>query len=188
MSDEPEHHRLRKAAGVLGTVLVAAVGVIGVLLFFAARDQAPVSKLEGPGQEFADQGSRHVRPGEAVGFRYNSNPPTSGPHVAVPVRRAASVLSTDQILHALESGNVILVYGDARPPAVLATLAQEEGGSFAPALAGAGQAVILARRPGMAGVTALAWRHLYRTPAVNDPELRRFVEFWLGRGRSSGAG
>lgn len=188
MSEATGHTGLRRAVGILVTVLVAAAGVIGVLLFFAARDQAPVSKLEGPGQAFADQGARHLRPGEATGFHYNSDPPTSGPHAVAPVRRAASVLSNDQILSALESGNVIITYGGARPPAPLASLAQEESGPFDSSLAGAGQAVILARRPGTAGVTALAWRHLYRTPAVADPELRRFVEFWLGRGRSSRAG
>jgi hypothetical protein len=102
--------------------------------------------------------------------------------VAEPVRRDATELSTDQILHALEQGNVVLVYGSGSPPPGLRRLAEDvSGGPFDPALVPAGQSVLLARRPGTNGVVALAWRHLLRAPAANDPELARFAEFWLGR-------
>jgi hypothetical protein len=53
---------------------------------------------------------------------------------------------------------------------------------FTPALAAAGDAVILAPRRGTAGVVALAWAHLLRVRDASDPALREFVGFWLGRG------
>jgi hypothetical protein len=176
---------VRRVAGAALTVIVAAAGVIGVLLFFAARDDAPVQRVRGPGQEFADQGARHLAPGARHPVAYNSSPPTSGPHVAVEVARDATALSLDQVLHALERGNVVIAYGTAHPPPGLRALVDEEAGPFDARLAAAGQAVILARRPGTRGVVALAWRHLERVASPADPELRRFVEFWLGRGHAS---
>jgi Protein of unknown function (DUF3105) len=184
-----EHPRARRAAGVIVTVLVALAGGIGLLLFFVARDDAPVNsngdeagEVRGPGQAFPDQGARHVPPGQRGEARYNSDPPTSGPHVAQAVRGDAIALTDDQVLHALELGNVVLAYGSAAPPPALRRLALETSGPFDPALVQAGQAVLLDRRPGTAGAIALAWRHLLRTSSPADPKLRRFVEFWLGRG------
>jgi Protein of unknown function (DUF3105) len=184
-----EHPRARRAVGVIVTVLVALAGGIGLLLFFVARDDAPVdsngdetAEVRGPGQAFPDQGARHVPPGQRGDFEYNSDPPTSGPHVAQAVRRDAVVLTDDQVVHALELGNVVLAFGSADPPPALRRLALDISGPFDPALVQAGQAVLLDRRPGTNGVIALAWRHLLRTRSPTDPELRRFAEFWLGRG------
>ena len=74
---------------------------------------------------------------------------------------------------------MIITYEDAKPPAALVALQRDiQGSGFDPFLAGAGQAVILARHDGP--TTALAWRRLLRT---DDPaELQAFAEAWLGRG------
>jgi hypothetical protein len=170
----------------VATVLVVLAGGVGLLAFFASRDEGGVDRAQpaGPGQAFPDQGARHLAPGERGSVKYNSDPPTSGPHVAEPVRRNEIVLTDDQILHALETGNVVLAYGTHRPPAGLRALGEAtSGGPFDPALVQAGQAVILTRRPGTRGIVALAWRHLLRASSAADPELRKFVDHWLGRGR-----
>jgi hypothetical protein len=165
-------------------VLIAAGGAIGLIAFFTARDVADVSPtgIAGPGTEYPDLGARHLKPGERAGVRYNSDPPTSGPHVPVAVRRAEARLSDDQLLHAIEQGNVVLLYGSAAPPPGLRELADRLAGPFDSALVQGGQAVILARRPGVRGVVAVAWRHLERAPSARSPQLSRFVDFWLGRG------
>jgi hypothetical protein len=64
----------------------------------------------------------------------------------------------------------------------LPTLAREVAGPFTPALAASGQAVILARRPGTAGLIGLAWAHMLRVSTPEEPPLRQFLQFWLGRG------
>ena len=169
----------------MGVAVVAVGGVAALLLFFNSRDEAPVSAPpQGPGQAFPDQGAQRLAPGQRPTVAYNSNPPTSGPHAPVPVRASPARLSDDQILSALEIGNVVLVYGTSRPPAALSALARDTAGPFDPALAAGGQAVILAQRPGTTGVVALAWRHLLRANSATDPVLRRFIEFHLGRGRT----
>jgi uncharacterized protein DUF3105 len=172
------------------TVVVALAGGIALLLFFVARDDAPVDRnadpgteVKGPGQAFPDLGAKHVSPSRRRQAHYNSDPPTSGPHVARTIRRDETKLSTDQILHALETGNVVLVYGARKPSQRLRALAEQaSGGPFDPALVEAGQSVILARKKGTDGIIALAWRHMLRVPNSRDPELLRFAEFWLGRG------
>jgi hypothetical protein len=159
---------VRRAAGVLAAIIVAVAGVVGLIAFFSGRDSAPVSRTSsGPGQEFADQGAALLAPGQRPPQPYNSDPPTSGPHA----------------LTALAAGNVVLFYGTPQPSPRLRSLASYEAGPFDPPLAQAGQAVILAPRPGTAGVVAVAWRHLLRAPSPTDPALRTFVEGWLGVGR-----
>jgi hypothetical protein len=59
---------------------------------------------------------------------------------------------------------------------------EEVSGPFDAEIAAAGQAVILARRPGSGPATAAAWRRLLRAQDPADPALREFAEAWLGRG------
>lgn len=152
-----EHRRARRALGVALTVVLALAGGIALLAFFVARDEAPVESERPPG----------VRgPGELA---------DPGPHLP-DARRA-------ELMPALRAGNVVLVYGTPAPPPELAALARDvTGGPPDPALESAGQAVILARRAGTRGVVALAWQRRLRAGSPGDPQLRRFAEFWLGRG------
>ena len=105
----------RIAIGVASLVL--SVGLILLLSgYFAGRDQAAVSGgTSGPGQAFSDLGHTALSPGRPRPS-YNSNPPTSGPHVPEPVVRDGATLSDDQLLQALQLGNVVIVYGSRQPP------------------------------------------------------------------------
>ena len=156
----PEHRRARRAAGVAVTILVALAGGFGLLLFFVARDDAPVE----------EGGTTTVAPGPGQG---------DGAAVAreLPLGRRA------ELTRALRAGNVVLVHGASAPPPALTALAADvSGGPPDPALREAGQQVILARRPGARGVVALAWGRTLRAASPADPQLRRFAEAWLGRG------
>jgi hypothetical protein len=184
------HRGLRRAGSALLVLVIALAGVVGLLLLVESRDSSqvdrPASASRGPGQLFPDQGHAHLQPGQKPQQPYASDPPTSGPHVpeAIDSDRAGTRLSDDQILHALELGDVVMLYGGAKPPAALAALADQLAGPFDPALAATGQAVVLGRRPGARGVVALAWRHLLRVPNATAPALEQFGSYWLGRGAS----
>ena len=171
----------RIAIGVASLVL--SIGLILLLSgYFAGRDQAAVSGgASGPGQAFSDLGHAALSPGEPH-LGYNSNPPTSGPHVPEAVTRDCATLNDDQLLQALQLGDVVIVYGTPKPATGLARFAGTVAPPFSPALAATGDAVILARRPGTAGLVALAWTHLVRVQTASDPALAQFVSFWLGRG------
>ncbi|HXO09473.1 MAG TPA: DUF3105 domain-containing protein [Solirubrobacteraceae bacterium] len=141
--------------------------------------------LSGPsnqiGLSYRDLGDAHLKPG-ARPPHYDSDPPTSGPHVAVAVRHDGTTISNDQLLQALELGNVVVLYGTRQPPRDLRRLAGSVAAPFSPALAAAGQAVIVAQRPGTRGLVALAWTRLLHVKSAVDRQLRSFILFWLGHG------
>jgi hypothetical protein len=163
--------------------LALSFGLIALLSgFFAGRDQAGVStSSSGPGKAFPDLGHAHLRRGHPRP-RYDSDPPTSGAHLPEPVHHTERQLNDDQLLQALEVGNVVIMYGGRTPPPGLRRLALSLAPPFTPGLAAAGQAVILARRPGARGLLGLAWAHAISVGGPHDPQLRQFVQFWLGRG------
>jgi Protein of unknown function (DUF3105) len=169
-------------AAILIASLILSVGLIALLSgFFAGRDQAGVSGTGNvPGQQYRDLGHAHLRPGDPRPA-YDSNPPTSGAHFPTPITADEARLTNDQILQALEAGDVVIVYGTATPPPGLAELARSSG-RFTPQLAAAGQAVVLGRRDAVRGLIALAWTRLLRTQSASDPALQQFVQQTLGRG------
>jgi Protein of unknown function (DUF3105) len=173
---------IERVAIVLAS-LGLSIGLIALLSgFFANRDQAGLSSPAViRGVAFRDLGDARLKPGQPRP-RYDSRPPTSGAHFTVPVTADDVRLSEDQVLTALSSGDVVILYGEPHPPAGLATLARALGPPFTPAVARAGQAVILSPRPGTTGLIALAWAHMIQVRDSSDPALRDFVAYWLGRG------
>jgi hypothetical protein len=171
----------RIAIGIASLAL--SVGLIVLLSgYFAGRDQPGVSGSgTGPGQAFADLGHATLAPGQPRPA-YDSDPPTSGAHIAQLVTRDGARLSDDQLLQALQLGDVVLFYGSRQPPPGLEQFASSVAPRFTPALAATGETVIVAPRPGTTGLVAAAWAHLLHVSSPGDPQLRGFVEFWLGRG------
>jgi hypothetical protein len=171
----------------LAIVLVSLAIAIAVIVLLSG---GPLSGRDNPGLTgpinqiglaFRDLGDAHLIPGSKLPH-YDSKPPTSGAHVPVAIRHDRSVISDNQLLQALELGNVVLMYGTPEPPPALRRLADSIAAPFTPALAAAGQAVILGRRPGTRGLIALAWTHLLHVRSATDRRLRSFILFWLGRG------
>jgi hypothetical protein len=161
----PPHRRLRRLGIGLLTAVVALGGFVLVVLFFEGRDTSQVP----------DAAGNRAAPGQVVTDQRRAQAPA-------PIRSDAIALSEDQVLHALELGDVVLVYGTRTPPAPLRALQRKVSGPFDPVLAANGAAVILAHRPGTDGVVALAWRRLLRAPSASDPSIEDFVDYWLGRG------
>lgn len=170
----------RLGAGLVGAVVVIA-GLAVLLLVFSARDDAGLSGAGGPGKLEPDRGARHLPAGEHAPPGL-TDPPTSGPHHPRLVTRDRRRLNPDEVLHALELGNVIVFYGSPRPAPQLRALQNEVSGPFDAELAAAGQAVILAQRPDTGPALAAAWRRLLPAADPADPRLREFAESWLGRG------
>jgi hypothetical protein len=176
----------RVAIGVASLAL--SIGLIALLSgFFAGRDQAGVSVSAPPiGQQFADQGDRLLQPGQPHPA-FNSDPPTSGPHVAKSLTRDQVKLTDDQLLTALATGNIVITYPGHDPPKALVAFQRKIAGPFSAPLAASGEAVVLARRPGTIGLIGLAWAHMVRVSAADDPLLTEFTQYWLGRGSPGSA-
>lgn len=160
------HHRLRRFGFGLLAVAIGLGGVVLLVVFFQGRDSSQVhhdaSTIGGPGQLLPADGGTLLAPGAT--------------------RADGARLTGGQLLQQLKLGDVVLLYGSTRPPAPLRALARRVAGAFDPALAASGQAVVLGRRSGVQGVTALAWRHVLRVRDARDPALAQFADFWLGRG------
>jgi hypothetical protein len=170
---------LRRALPALVGVVLAVAVVAAVFLFVTGRDDSNVAGPDGPGELQPNRGASHSGPAEASG----DDPPTSGTHESRLVTRDRRPITDDQLIHALELGDVVILYDAQQPPPALVQLqADVMGGPFDAEVAAAGQAVILARRPGRGPATALAWRRILRADDPADPALLDFTEFWLGRG------
>jgi len=158
---------LRRIGLVAVGAVLAVAGLIALAVAFNARDDAGISgAAQGPGELQPEGGGEW---------------PTSGAHERALVTRDRRALSDDQILTALEAGNVVILYDAPDPGANLVRLQREVSGPFDAEVAAAGQAVILARRDGAGPATALAWRRVLQAGDAADPRLREFAEAWLGR-------
>ena len=161
---------MRRVLPVLLGIVIVVGGLFGLLTLFNDRDSAGI----GDGATAAGPGVFEEQPGD---------PPTSGePSGKAPVREGA--LADGAIVSALALGNVVLVYGAPKPPPELVRMRSEATGAFDAGLAAAGQMALLVRRPGVEGVQALAWQRRLETADAADPQLRDFVDFWLGKGRA----
>jgi hypothetical protein len=170
---------------IAATVVVALAACIGLITVLTSRDSSQVSEATGPGTLEPDHGSG-LQSGPATPASPADRPPTSGKHRRADVTTDQRELTDDEILQSLALGDVIITYEEAKPPAALVALQRDiNGGAFDPSLAGAGQAVILARRPS-AGTQALAWRRRLVASGPQDPKLREFADAWLGQGPGQG--
>ena len=169
----PERHdaRVRRLLVVaLGTVVVIAA-LLGLLAVINGRDDAGVGaqQAKGPGVL------------EAVGG--GGTPPTSGDHARRNLTSERQV-SHDQLLTALEQGDVVITHPPGPTPAALKRLQDDVSGAFDPELAAAGQMVVVTAWPGTSAVQALAYRRRLVADGPQDPRLRAFADAWLGQGRS----
>jgi hypothetical protein len=178
--------RWLERASIVIVSLAVSIGVIARLSggLAGGRDNPGISVPGGavPGRAYPDQGDRHLSAGEPRPH-YDSDPPTSGAHRPVAVTRNGAAISDDQLLQALSLGDVVFLYSSSAPPAGLQAVADRVAPRFTPALAAAGQTVILARRAGLGTITAVAWSHMLRSNSAE--ELQRFAAHWLGRGASA---
>jgi hypothetical protein len=170
---------------LVAVVLLAVAAFVGLISLLASRDSSQLGGSSGPGVLEPDRGAERLgADAPATPASPPADPPTSGPHRAEAVTRENVELSDDQLLEALQLGNVVIAYDADDPPPALVSLQDDTAGPFDPELAAAGQAVILAPRPGVGGVVALAWRRKLEAAAPDDPKLHDFVEAYLGQGPS----
>ncbi|MGI8729617.1 MAG: hypothetical protein ACR2LK_06430 [Solirubrobacteraceae bacterium] len=92
------------------------------------------------------------------------------------VQRAAGVAPE------VKPGNVLLLFSDERLTRDVRELALETAGPQSPALVSAGQAVLVRRQSGVrVPVRAVTSGRELEAQGPDDPALRAFIEYWLGR-------
>jgi hypothetical protein len=172
---------MRRLLIVVAAVIVAAAGCVALIALLTSQDPSQINEASGPGVLEPDRGSQ---PPDGSPER----PPTSGKHTDAAITEDHTELTDDQIVNALQLGDVIITYEESKPPKALVALQRDvQGGAFDAFLAGAGQAVLLMHRPG-AGTQALAWRRRLVASGPDDPKLRDFADAWLGQGPGATSG
>jgi hypothetical protein len=157
----------RRALTIVGTAaaLVAAV-VVG---YFAYRAQADL-----PGRILADQGNLHLQSAGLPREPYNSDPPTSGPHLPyiAPWGVHTRPIPLELQVHNLEDGGVVIQYNCECPDLVarLRTLVEKYPRN-----------VVLAPYPAMKSRIALtAWTRIETLDDFDGGRITRFIEAYRG--------
>jgi len=169
--------RLAALTAVAGLVALAAVGpyrfVFGSVVGSPA-DRRDSECLPGRAVEILD--SPHISPAQAPSVRYNSRPPTSGPHYPFTVATGVytSPLPDGLTVHALEHGHVAIQYapGTARDDVnALTRIARRYGAD-----------VVLAPYPGLeSGIALTAWGRIEMLDHPDQARISTFVEALRGR-------
>jgi hypothetical protein len=161
------HRPKRRSLTLVGAAvaLVAAV-VVG---YFAYRAQADL-----PGRVMADQGNLHIQSTAMPHELYNSDPPTSGPHLPyiAPWGVHTRPIPPELQVHNLEDGGVVIQYNCECPELTAKLRAIVEKYE---------RQVVLAPYPTMKSRIALtAWTRIETLDDVDVKRITRFIEAYRG--------
>jgi hypothetical protein len=157
----------RRQWQVVAVILVAVIA--GIVGYFAYRAAANL-----PGTAMPDQGNRHIQAASESHEAYNSDPPTSGPHLPyiAPWGVHTRPIPLELQVHNLEDGGVVVQYNCECPELVEKLKAIVRGYD---------RQVILAPYPSMKPAIALtAWTRIDTLDSFDEGRIRRFIEAYRG--------
>ena len=147
---------------------VLAAAIVGHFAYRAVADL--------PGARFEDQGNVHIQLAGEPHAAYNSDPPTSGPHLPyiAPWGIHTAPIARELQVHNLEDGGVMIQYHCASPcPDLVAKLTE--------IVHRYDTQVILAPFPGMRTRIALtAWTRLDAFDELDEARIVRFIRAYRG--------
>ena len=171
MAKREEHRRTsrrtrRRWQAVAAVVVVLVAAAVG---YFAYRAVADL-----PGTSVPSQGNRHLASASESHEPYNTEPPTSGPHLSylAPWGVHTRPIARELQVHNLEDGGVVVQYNCECPDLVeKLTAIVRRYDKF----------VILAPYPDMKTRIALtAWTRIDTFDEFNEGRIRRFIEAYRG--------
>ena len=151
-----------------GAIVVVVAAVIG---YFVYRSAAEL-----PGVSFPDQGNLHIQLETDAHVPYNSDPPTSGPHMpyVAPWGVHTEPVSKELQVHNLEDGGVVVQYSCPSGCPDLVEKLKAIVGRYP-------EHVLLAPYPGMKTRIALtAWTRLDAFDAFDEGRINRFIKAYQG--------
>jgi hypothetical protein len=156
---------------LLATGLAIAVVAAALVGYWAYRAAADL-----PGVKLADQGNAHIQLATEPHVPYNSDPPTSGPHMPyiAPWGIHTEPIVRELQVHNLEDGGVMVQYHCATPcPDLVARLTE--------IVRRYDTQVILAPYPGLRTRIALtAWTRLDAFDDLDEARIVRFIRTYRG--------
>ena len=158
-------HRARDR-GTMGSMRELMMLVAVALVLVACADDASTGCVELREPQDPASGQHVLGPGLAT---YQSDPPTSGPHIAGPTPSGPLDTAIDPAIQVrlLEAGGVMIQYDDTRSPAEIAAL--EAFGDSLVAVAPAGGTL---SRP----IVVTAWTWKLSCSSVDNDAVRSFIQ------------
>jgi uncharacterized protein DUF3105 len=149
-----------------GALAVMAAGVTAYFAYRAAATQ--------PGVAYPSQGNLHIEAVTTPHGEYNTDPPTSGPHLPyiAPWGVHTTPIPRELQVHNLEDGGVVVQYNCQCPELVarLKAIVQRFD-----------RQVLLAPYPGMKSKIALtAWGRLDQLEEFDEARILRFIDAYRG--------
>ncbi|CAN5664788.1 hypothetical protein BH24DEI1_BH24DEI1_15370 [soil metagenome] len=152
-----------------------AVGVVALVVGMIVYNQVRSANL--PGEQFPNQGHTHIATVDTPHPPYNTNPPTSGWHVAN-VARAGTYdyeLPDQLLVHNLEDGYVVMYYQMGSDEENEARMRELENASR-----GYRRVVIVPRSNMEATYALTAWRRLDKFDEFDEARVRTFLDAYEG--------
>ncbi len=173
----------------LWKIALIALVFVGSVFFIRAISMPP------PGTRMPDLGREHVSEEAVASTQYNSNPPTSGPHLPTWVRPGiyTETQKEGELIHSLEHGYIIISYNCAVlvGESVATSSAHTQSASCSELVAQLEavarkkefKKLIVVPRPGMETPIALtAWTYIETLSAFDAARIERFVDFHRDHG------
>jgi hypothetical protein len=159
----------RRAQWIVGGVVaVVAAAIVGYFAYKSAADL--------PGISMPDQGNLHIQTVNEPHVPYNSDPPTSGPHLPylAPWGIHTEPISKELQVHNLEDGGVVVQY---HCPSACPELVEKLKGIVQKY----DHQVVLAPYPGMKNRIALtAWTRIDTFDELDEARIQRFIRAYRG--------
>ena len=174
---------IRRPQRKTNTPLIVGAIAVGLIILIAAGMTLFRNAGTNVGEQFPEMvSSPHLGSLTDSHEPYNSNPPTSGPHIGntAPPGVATQPLPDELTTHNLEHGFVVVHYRQDLPQADqtrLTTLTRE--------LQRENQCIVLVPRPTDkldVPVAVTAWTRLLKLQSVDEAAIRSFFEARVGRG------
>jgi hypothetical protein len=159
----------RRAQWIVGGIV--AVVVAAIVGYFAYKSAADL-----PGISMPDQGNLHIQTANEPHVPYNSEPPTSGPHLPylAPWGIHTEPISKELQVHNLEDGGVVVQY---HCPSACPGLVEKLKGIVQKY----DHQVVLAPYPGMKNRIALtAWTRIDTFDELDEARIQRFIRAYRG--------
>jgi hypothetical protein len=151
------------------------LSLTSLALFFAfSQTGIRAEPVQGPGESVPLQGNDHIASIGAPHIPYNSDPPTSGPHVGFVARWGlhSTPVPKELQVHNLEDGGVIIQYNCNDCKDLISNLTR---------VAKRYNRILLAPYPNLDSKIALtAWGKIDKLQEFDEKRIIRFIEAYIG--------
>ncbi len=166
--------------------VVVAIGILVVVISMLGQKKQTTEQVklsnELVGQKVEEMKSPHIKIGE-LHEAYNSNPPTSGPHIGDAVAGPGiknKPISDELVVHSLEHGAVVLWYRQ--------DLKEEDVSRLKKVFNQAsGKKIMIPRKEMDTPIALTSWNQILRLNEIDEVKIKEFIEINNDRGPEKAA-